>query len=544
MKHLTLFLIWVFLALSIALVAESCRTVSSGLSEGKAVKTYAATHKTHKELLEKRDKTKRPDSLSFDELDSMTVSVDSDSVAIQLADSLALDSLRRDTLERIPLPLRLASILNRLEKDYSTTEIGFSAYDLTADSLLYGYQDRKLYRPASTQKIFTAISALEQLGLDYKFQTRVYRTGAIVKGSLQGDLYVVGGLDSEFDDSDMNELADAVKAQGIERIEGRLIGDVSMKDSLYWGSGWAWDDTPEDFQPYLSPLMFSKGYVAVKAIPGRKGRPANLRMYPESPFYQVVNQTVSRPSGSNGYRLTRNWIGGGNRLVATGNVTSTATHTVNIIHSSEFFMSTLQDRLSRRGIEVDTCLFGEYSGDGDPVISISHSLDQVLRRALKKSDNLSAEAMFYNLGAKRSGKKYIGTKESVGAVSAQMTKARLNPHDYRVADGSGISMYNYTSAWAEVQMLRYQYKQPTYGVFYSALPIAGIDGTLRNRMKGTPAYNNVHAKTGTVTGISSLAGYVTTASGHTVAFSIICTGVIRARIGRIIQDKLCVVMSE
>src|SRR5574344_1929802 len=172
--------------------------------------------------------------------------------------------------------LVLHTLKDRFEKDYPTAEIGFAAYDLTADSLIYGYQNKKLYRPASTQKVLTAVAALDQLGPSYKFETRLYRTGAVVKGTLQGDLYVVGSLDPEFDNADMNMLADAVARQGIERIEGHVIGDVSMKDSLYWGSGWVWDDTPKDFQPYLTPLMFSKGYVSVTATPATNGRSAVL----------------------------------------------------------------------------------------------------------------------------------------------------------------------------------------------------------------------------------------------------------------------------
>jgi len=538
MKKFSLVFIWTFVILSIVTFAESCHTVAT-MPSNKLTKKgrVVVVHKNRLVLHTLKD------SLNQDELDTLSALSDSDSIASAL-DSIALDSLNKDTLVKVPLPQRLAALMDRFEKDYPTAEIGFAAYDLTADSLIYGYQNKKLYRPASTQKVLTAVAALDQLGPSYKFETRLYRTGAVVKGTLQGDLYVVGSLDPEFDNADMNMLADAVARQGIERIEGHVIGDVSMKDSLYWGSGWVWDDTPQDFQPYLTPLMFSKGYVSVTATPATNGRSAVLHVRPESSFYQVVNQTTSRSSGSNSFSITRNWIGGGNQIVATGNVTSPVTKTVNIIHTPDFFMSTFLERLKAKKIEADSCSYGEYSGEGELIASTSHSLEQVMRRALKKSDNLSAEAMFYNLGAKRSGSKYIGTKESIGAISAQMVKAGLNPRDYRIADGSGVSLYNYTTADAEVQMLKYAYKQPTYTIFYSALPIAGIDGTLRSRMKGTLARDNVHAKTGTVTGISSLAGYITTSDGHQVAFAIICTGVLRARIGRIIQDKLCVAMAE
>jgi len=533
MKRRSYILFWVLIILSVTIVAESCRTVAiSSASENFFGKIGTGKSKTN---------IKR-NNFPID-TDSLLIYSDSDSIA-SVMDSIALDSLHQDYIVKTPLPKRLAALVSRFEKDYPATEVGFVAYDLTTDSLIYAYQGQKLYRPASTQKIFTSIAALDQLGPGYKFETRLYRTGAVVKGTLQGDLYVVGGFDPEFDNADMDALVDAVVRQGIERIDGRVLGDISMKDSLYWGSGWIWDDTPQDFQPYLTPLMFSKGYISVTAIPAQRGRPAILRVRPESSFYQVVNQTASRLSTPGAFSVTRNWIEGGNRIVASGNIITPVTRTVNIIHTSDFFMSTFIERLRKKKIKVDSCLFGEYADDGELIASTSHSLEQVMRSALKKSDNLSAEAMFYNLGYQRSQMKYVGTKESIGAISAQMIKAGLNPRDYRIADGSGISLYNYTTAFAEVQMLKFAYKQPTFRIFYSALPIAGVDGTLRHRMKGTSAYNNVHAKTGTVTGVSSLAGYVTTSEGHNVAFSIICTGVLRARTGRLIQDKLCVAMAE
>ena len=121
----------------------------------------------------------------------------------------------------------------------------------------------------------------------------------------------------------------------------------------------------------------------------------------------------------------------------------------------------------------------------------------------------------------------------------------LSPSDYNIADGSGLSLYNYVSAELEVQLLRFAYSQPDiYNTLLPALPVAGMDGTLRKRMRGTPAQVNVHAKTGTVFGVSSLAGYLTASNGHRLCFSIIVNGGMRQRPMRNLQNKVCVALSQ
>ena len=142
------------------------------------------------------------------------------------------------------------------------SEVGISVYDLTAKKSLYTYRDTKLSRPASTMKLLTAITALSRPDADNPFRTEVWHDGVIEHDTLQGNLYVVGGFDPEFDSLMMDSLIEEVITFPFSVINGQVYGDVSMKDSLYWGSGWAWDDTPAGYQPYLSPLMFCKGDCA------------------------------------------------------------------------------------------------------------------------------------------------------------------------------------------------------------------------------------------------------------------------------------------
>ncbi len=168
-----------------------------------------------------------------------------------------------------------------------------------------------------------------------------------------------------------------------------------------------------------------------------------------------------------------------------------------------------------------------------------HSIDQVLQRMMKQSDNFYAEALFYQLAANQ-GFRPARAKDAAAIVKQLIAKVGLGSRPYRIADGSGLSLYNYLSAELEVRLLRYAYRNSTvYLHLLPSLPIAGVDGTLRDRMRGTFAADNVKAKTGTVEGVSSLAGYCTAANGHQLCFSIINQGIMHTKNGRRFQDRVC-----
>lgn len=168
-----------------------------------------------------------------------------------------------------------------------------------------------------------------------------------------------------------------------------------------------------------------------------------------------------------------------------------------------------------------------------------HSIDQILLRMMKQSDNFYAEAMFYQLAAHQ-GHRPARAKDAAAIVKRLSSKVGLGHRPYRIADGSGLSLYNYLSADLEVRLLRYAYRNSTvYLHLLPSLPVAGSDGTLRNRMRGSFAADNVKAKTGTLEGVSALAGYCTAANGHRLCFSIINQGVMHTSNARRFQDRVC-----
>ena len=361
---------------------------------------------------------------------------------------------------------------------------GICVYDLTADSHLFGYNEYRMMRPASTQKMLTAVSALDILGPDHQYRTSLCASGDVVTDSLgrkvlDGDLYVVGDFDPEIDKDDIKAMAEAVRRAGIVSVRGRVLADVSMKDTLILGNGWCWDDS----QPFLTPLSLSGSDYQCRNYKNNLSRP-ELR-FCEELVSQLSRQHVS-VSGS--------------PAVGRGICSGSA------------------------GIRQ--------------LYAVSHPLSHFLPQMMKKSDNLYAESMFFQLGAEV--KRGAGWKESASQVEKVVERAGESLSFMVVADGSGLSLYNYVTPMTEVAMLRYAYRNKTiFSALYASLPIAGVDGTLASRMKSGRACNNVRAKTGTVSGVSCLTGYATASNGHMLAFSIMSNGVRSASEGRAFQDRVC-----
>ena len=344
---------------------------------------------------------------------------------------------------------------------FERTQLGLYVYDLTADSALFACGHRQLLRPASVEKLLTAITALSQLGGSYRFETKLFRTGELADSVLHGDLYLVGGFDPRFGHDDLRALVDRLASEGVRRIDGKIFIDVSMKDTLAWGEGWCWDDGLDS----LAPL------------------------------------TV------NGH----------------GHLTGALTRALDAAGISSVAAIEKAIRPS------DAILVGARY----------HSIDQILGKTLKESNNFYAEALFYQLG-KQSGTAYPSGRESARCVERFIAGLGLDPSDYRIADGSGLSLYNYLTPEVVVAALRYAYRNDdVYSHLKPALPIAGYDGTLRQRMRQGNACCNVFAKTGTVEGVSTLAGYAQAANGHLLCFAIMNQGLRHHAAGRRFQDRVC-----
>ena len=427
-----------------------------------------------------------------------------------------------------------------------TSEAGIAVFDLTEGQYLYRYQSGKLSRPASTQKIITSVSALARLGTAYTFDTKLAYTGTVKNDTLNGDLYLVGGFDPLFMEEDMDSLVKAVSEAGIRAVRGRLMADVSFTDSVFWGPGWAWDDAPSSFQPYLSPLMLNRGCVKVTVSPAHPGEHPSVKVTPKSPSYHVENRAVSADSRAGNLKITRDWMHNKNTIVVTGNCVSTVSEELSLVSSEDFFVQTFYSRLKEQGVVVQSVAYSLCPEEASQLYVLHRPMETVLKQTLKESDNLCAEALFHHLGFRETGASRAGFDEGKKAVRRFMQEeVGMLPSNFRIVDGSGLSPYNFVSPELLLAYLKYAYYHgEIFRPLYDALPIAGVDGSLRNRMKKGEAFRNVRAKTGAITGISTLAGYVKAANGHMLAFSIMNQNVLKLSEARSFQDKVCEILAN
>lgn len=341
-------------------------------------------------------------------------------------------------------------------------------YDLAADTIIYTHDARQALRPASTMKLLTAITALDRLGADYLYRTRLAYTGEVRDSTLHGDIYIIGGFDPLLSRDDLRAFAHAVHEAGINTVAGRLIADETMKDTLRYGAGWCWDDD----NALLSPLVYHR--------------------------------------------------------------TSTIT-------------PHLRQALADIGVAFCDSIM-PVATTKTTLAWRTHTIEQVLLPMMKKSNNLYAESLFYQTAynvAHPATDKGARKAEVEVLKKATTTTLPLCLSAIHIADGSGLSLYNYLSAEALVALLRYAYREPNvYSYLAPALPVAGHDGTLEKRMRHTAAAGRVKAKTGTLTGISSLAGYAQTTDGRMLAFAIINQGVLRAAPAKALQDQLCIELCQ
>ena len=448
-------------------------------------------------------------------------------------------------LQAQKLAEQIEGLLHDLPKG---SEVGISIYDLTDKKQLYQYRQEKLCRPASTQKLLTGITALDLPQADEPFLTEIWTNGEIKRDTLYGDLYIIGAFDPEFNEESMNALVRQVMDYPIRAIKGKIYGDTSIKDSLYWGSGWAWDDTPNAFQPHLSPLMYCKGVVTYTVTPSSAGNPGSVLCTPKSSFYKLKNSSKSHTPQAGKFRFTRDWMHNDNTLLISGNIASTQHGKINLYQPEVFFIYSFVEKLLQNGVSTSGAFsFNEFTktSSAKRLAQWSTPMSKVLKEMMKESDNLNAEAMLNRIARQTTGEKKGTTKDGLAAIKRTIEKVGLNPSDYRLADGSGLSNYNYVSPELLVAFLRYAHSNTRiFKKLYESLPIAGIDGTLSYRMGDGKTFKNVRAKTGAISGIYTLAGYLKAKNGHIIAFAIMNQNALGGKKPRSFQNEVCRILCE
>jgi len=432
---------------------------------------------------------------------------------------------------------------------FTTAQAGISIVELKTNKQVYQHNEKKLFRPASNQKLLTTAAASVFLGSTYNFETSFYNTGEIKDSVCTGDVLIVGGFDPEFTLANLDSMIAELKKIGIKKISGNLYADVSSMDSLFWGEGWMWNDDPATYIPYLSPLTINKNTVKLIYKPGQIGKPADIKLFPNSEFFRIENSSLT-DTGKTNFIIDRDWLKRSNTILAGGRISASAkkdSAEFNVVDPAFYFLTLAKECLKKNQIEfsgiIDTLALVPSS---KLLFSFKRNIAPVIDYTNKISDNLNAELILRALSKKYSNDK---ASASIGKklIDSLITLSGANPKSYRVTDGSGLSYYNLTTAELLSKILVFMHNQDkeTFQLFFKSLPISGIDGTLASRYKNSTAKGMVFAKTGTLSGVSSLSGYVKTKKENWVAFSILIQNFIgSASEARKTQDKICEILFE
>lgn len=416
---------------------------------------------------------------------------------------------------------------------------GVQVKSLETGRILYARNPATLMMPASNMKIVTVAAAAETLGWDYRFTTTLEAEGSIDGGILHGNLIARGTGDPTINargnraDAVFDEWATALKAAGITRITGAIVGDDDAFDDVVLGQGWSWDYLQDGYAAPVGALELNENVAKLQVRPApNPGEPLILELSDGSGL-RIVNRTMTGPpQARTSVRFERHaTVDDGAVLEVTGSLALDAapiSRNVAVVNPTHFFVRALRAALAARGIEVT-----DFTADIDDlpeadrlaarrviVETPSPPLRDIATVTMKVSHNLYAETLLKATGA---AKGEVGTAARGRDTAREVfTGWQIAPGTYVQADGSGLSRYDYVTAAMIVSILDRLHADPRHReAFVATLPIAGKDGTIATRLRATRAEANAVAKTGSISNVRALSGYVRTRDGELLAFSIL-----------------------
>lgn len=433
---------------------------------------------------------------------------------------------------------------------FDTAAVSIDVFDLTSNKILYQKNNKLLLHPASNMKVLTTATALFFLEKDFAFETSLYHDGIVIDSTLYGNIYLVGGCDPDFSTADLRVLVSSIKELGINRIQGNIYGDVSMLDSLFWGNGWMWDDDPSTDFPYLTPLTINDNAVKVHVFPTDIDGKPKVTFEPSSFFLKVENKATTVSSQRTSLEITRDFVNRKNDIIVNGCINqsdSFYSDEINVVYPEKYFLTLAKEEIEKRGISFMGNIEISYLPiEAEHLFTFKRKFTDVINNLNKQSDNLSAEMTLRALALKFYGKPATA-ENGVQLVDSLINISGKDPHNYRIVDGSGVSHYNLISTELLNAVLKYfyLYKPELFKTLSQSFPLAGVDGTLKRRMKNTLAENNLRAKTGTISGVSALSGYVTTKSNHQLSFSLMIQNHVRKTYRAVyFLDQICARLAE
>lgn len=409
---------------------------------------------------------------------------------------------------------------------------GIAVHSLARNERLYERDARTLLVPASTMKLVTVATAAEAIGWEYTFETRLLAAGPIVNGALQGDLVIVGTGDPSVlgrsGDDPFAVWIDALRARGITRIEGRVVGDDDGVEEPRPGFGWSWEDLGYTYGAMPGALNLTENALDLLVSPAAlEGLPASVELPSDARDLPIVNGVHTSPPGSPA-SLWPELRPGEARLTVNGTIgvgEKPATVSISAGNPTEWFARALRNRLLAAGIDVageaaDVDDLGVKTGwiGATPLhVHRSRPLTEIAKSLVKDSINLYAEAVL-RLATGPGGVRTTGA--GLDAVRARLEGWGIPKDGIQIVDGSGLSRRNVIAPETLLAILQRFYDASGASPFIQSLAVAGRDGTLASRMKGTAAEGNAIGKSGSMSNVRTLAGYVKSADGEPLAIVI------------------------
>ncbi|MEH2063954.1 MAG: D-alanyl-D-alanine carboxypeptidase/D-alanyl-D-alanine-endopeptidase [Nostoc sp.] len=402
---------------------------------------------------------------------------------------------------------------------FSRGRWGILVQPLSTGQTLYSRDAQKYFTPASNLKLLTTAAALQQLGANFRIRTSIYQNG-------NGVLRVVGRGDPSLNDTQLQKLAQQLKQKGITQIR-QLIADDSYIQGDIVNPTWQWEDVQSDDGAPVSSFILNQNIFSFKLVPQAVGKSLQVLWVDagEAKQWRIINQSATVAQNQPTYvNVTRELSETG--LKIQGQLTTNSEpYLINlpVVDPSYYFLRRFRSALATEKITLGQTLVVNGGVNQEEVAFVeSPPLSELLMETLQNSNNLYAEALLRALAVKKTRVKNQ-TSADVGleVVKASLTKLGVDPANYILVDGSGLSRRNLVTPEAFVQTLRAMAKTPTAYIYRASLPVAAKSGTLKNRFQDTPAEGIVQAKTGTLTGVVSLSGYMNAPKYEPLVFSII-----------------------
>ncbi len=425
--------------------------------------------------------------------------------------------------------------------------LGVSVIDVESGRSIFARNDKQLLNPASNVKLFTTAAALSLLGPEFRWKTTLYIDGSLTSGELKGRLYLQGRGDPTLVIEDLWKLTTDLWARGVRKIQGDLVVDDAYFDEVRLGPGF---DQKQEDAPFRAPngaVSLNYNAVAIHVLPGATdAAPARVLLDPETPYFVIHNEVRTVAKGRTSLTLELREQEAAMDITVRGRISKSdggRTELRRIAHPDLYTANALRELLIRRGIKVTgNIVRGTVPQSARAVVQhASAPLSVVVREVNKRSSNFMAEQLVKTIGAEVGGRPGTWPK-GLAAIADFLEKLGIPKVDYKMQNGSGLYDTNRFSTGQATTLLRAQFRDfRVASDFVGSLAVAGADGTISHRLSGTLAERQIRAKTGTLSGTSSLAGYAGWPNRPPLAFAIFVNGLGEGATSqaRTAQDEIC-----